>query len=131
MGVTDNLPYYGLNRTVLTHGLFVPTNLDSSFLMLGTRKAWRISQMQNVKQHFTDLSLVVLSACETALGGDQQSASEAQELDGREISGIAQTFLDAGADAIIASLWKVSDASTSALMQQFYLELAKGQRPIR
>ncbi|MCG8363502.1 MAG: CHAT domain-containing protein [Pseudanabaenales cyanobacterium] len=116
---------------IATHGLFVPTNLDSSFLMLGTRKAWRISQMQNVKQHFTDLSLVVLSACETALGGDQQSASEAQELDGREISGIAQTFLDAGADAIIASLWKVSDASTSALMQQFYLELAKGQRPIR
>ena len=110
---------------IATHGLFVPTNLYSSFLMLGTREDWRISEMQTIGQQFTDLSLVVLSACETALGGAQQSASEAQALDGREIAGIAQTFLDAGADAIIASLWKVSDASTSALMQQFYLELAK------
>ena len=110
---------------IATHGLFVPTNLYSSFLMLGTREDWRISEMQNVGQQFADLSLVVLSACETALGGNQQSSSETEDLDGREISGIAQTFLDAGADAIIASLWKVSDASTSALMQQFYLELAK------
>ncbi|MEM6434697.1 MAG: tetratricopeptide repeat protein [Cyanobacteria bacterium P01_D01_bin.115] len=111
---------------IATHGVFVPTNLYSSYLMLGTREDWRISEMQNIGQHFTDLSLVVLSACETALGGDQQSAADAEALDGREISGIAQTFLDAGADAIIASLWKVSDGSTSALMQQFYIELAKG-----
>ncbi len=82
--------------------------------------------IQNIQQQFTDLSLVVLSACETALGETQQSATDAAALDGREISGIAQTFLDAGADAVLASLWKVSDVSTSALMQQFYLELAKG-----
>ncbi|MEM9505659.1 MAG: CHAT domain-containing protein, partial [Cyanobacteria bacterium P01_E01_bin.43] len=111
---------------IATHGMFVPTNLDASFLMLGTKQDWRISEIQNIQQQFTDLSLVVLSACETALGGPQQSAADAQALDGREISGIAQTFLDAGADAILASLWKVSDGSTSALMQQFYLELAKG-----
>jgi CHAT domain-containing protein len=111
---------------IATHGMFVPTNLYSSYLMLGTKQDWRISEIQNIQQQFTDLSLVVLSACETALGGPQQSAADAEALDGREISGIAQTFLDAGADAILASLWKVSDASTSALMQQFYLELAKG-----
>jgi CHAT domain-containing protein len=111
---------------IATHGMFVPTDLNLSYLMLGDRTDWRISEIQNIQQQFTDLSLVVLSACETALGGPQQSAEQAQALDGREIAGIAQTFLDAGADAILASLWKVSDASTSALMQQFYLELAKG-----
>ena len=128
----DDRAFYGLKIDghqilhIATHGLFVPTNLSSSFLMLGTKEDWRISEMETVGQHFTDLSLVVLSACETALGGAQQTVDDAKALDGREISGIAQTFLDAGADAIIASLWKVNDASTSGLMQQFYLELAKG-----
>jgi CHAT domain-containing protein len=64
-----------------------------------------------------DVQLVVLSACESALGGN---------LDGIEISSMSYYFLSRGAKAVMASLWLVNDASTSQLMQQFYSNLAIG-----
>jgi CHAT domain-containing protein len=63
--------------------------------------------------------LVVLSACETALGGTGQN--------GAEISGISYYFFNGGAKAVLATLWAVNDASTSLLMQQFYKKLATGK----
>jgi CHAT domain-containing protein len=55
------------------------------------------------------------------------SSNGANVPDGREISAIAQTFIDtsAGHATVIASLWKVNDSSTSDLMQQFYQTLAQ------
>ena len=61
---------------------------------------------------------MVLSACETALGEPDQ--------DGIEINGIAHSFIQAGANTVLASLWQVSDGSTSYLMQEFYQNLAEG-----
>ena len=64
--------------------------------------------------------LVVLSACETGLGKLQG---------GDEITGLSRTFLAAGADTVVASLWKVSDESTAMLMQEFYRRLGDGLAP--
>jgi CHAT domain-containing protein len=64
--------------------------------------------------------LVVLSACDTGLGKLQG---------GDEITGLARTFLTAGADTVVASLWKVSDESTVLLMREFYRELRSGLTP--
>jgi CHAT domain-containing protein len=64
--------------------------------------------------------LVVLSACETGLGKLQS---------GDEITGLTRTFLTAGADTVVASLWKVSDESTAMLMQEFYRRLGEGLAP--
>jgi CHAT domain-containing protein len=64
--------------------------------------------------------LVVLSACETGLGKLQG---------GDEITGLTRTFLTAGADTVVASLWKVSDESTAMLMQEFYRRLGDGLAP--
>lgn len=61
------------------------------------------------------LSLIVLSACETALGDDQASM------------GLAGSAVQAGAESAIASLWEVDDAGTAELMQQFYKFYAQGQ----
>ncbi|MGA7932226.1 MAG: CHAT domain-containing protein [Kovacikia sp.] len=63
-----------------------------------------------------DIHLVVLSACETAVG-DRAS-------DGIEIPGISYFFLKNEVKAVMASLWSVNDASTSLIMQQFYKQLA-------
>jgi CHAT domain-containing protein len=64
--------------------------------------------------------LVVLSACETGLGKLQG---------GDEITGLTRTFLAAGADTVVASLWKVSDESTAMLMQEFYRQMGQGLAP--
>jgi len=58
--------------------------------------------------------LVVLSACETALGADVR---------GEGFVGLTRAFFFAGTEAVIASLWRVSDAATAALMKEFYRRL--------
>ncbi|MEM9208290.1 MAG: CHAT domain-containing protein, partial [Pseudomonadota bacterium] len=65
--------------------------------------------------------VVVLSACDTALGRD---------IRGEGLIGLTQGFFYAGTEAVVASLWKVSDRATSELMAQFYANmLTEGQAP--
>ncbi len=113
---------------IATHGLFDPTSLVSSFLVLGTQEPWRISDINLDRQLFSDISLVVLSACETGLAQNDWAANPGENVelsDGREVSSIAQAFITAGANTVIASLWQVSDAATSEVMQSFYGSLAQ------
>lgn len=55
--------------------------------------------------------LVVLSACQTALG---------EEIRGEGLTGLTRGFLYAGADRVLVSLWSVSDMATARLMEHFY-----------
>lgn len=55
--------------------------------------------------------LTVLSACQTALG---------KEIRGEGIVGLAHGFMAAGSKSVVASLWKVDDRATAALMADFY-----------
>ncbi|MBW4582028.1 MAG: CHAT domain-containing protein [Tildeniella nuda ZEHNDER 1965/U140] len=104
---------------IATHGKFEPTNPEKSFLVLGDGNPLAIPRIRTL-QNLRNVYLVVLSACETALGGADQ--------DGVEIAGISSYFLQKGrAKAVMASLWNVNDASTSRLMQQFYKNLATGK----
>jgi CHAT domain-containing protein len=104
---------------IATHGKFVPVNPDKSFLLLGDGNQLAIPRIRTL-QNLSSIDLVVLSACETALGGADQ--------DGVEIAGISSYFLRKGAaKAVMASLWLVNDASTSLSMQQFYKNLATGK----
>jgi CHAT domain-containing protein len=65
--------------------------------------------------------LVVLSACETAMG---------QEIRGEGLVGLPQAFLYAGAARVVVSLWKVHDRSTAELFASFYRHLLKeGKTP--
>jgi CHAT domain-containing protein/Tfp pilus assembly protein PilF len=65
--------------------------------------------------------LVVLSACQTALG--KQIAEEG-------LVGLTRGFMYAGAPRVMASLWKVDDEATAELMKKFYEGMLKnGQTP--
>jgi len=64
--------------------------------------------------------LVVLSGCRTALG---------REVRGEGITGLSRAFLFAGAARVAASLWKVDDAATAALMIHFYRGLFVDKLP--
>ncbi|MEL6950752.1 MAG: CHAT domain-containing tetratricopeptide repeat protein [Pseudomonadota bacterium] len=67
-----------------------------------------------------DADLVVLSACETALG---------QDLAGEGLLGLTRGFMNAGARRVVASLWQVQDRATAELMGAFYAELFEGAAP--
>jgi CHAT domain-containing protein/tetratricopeptide (TPR) repeat protein len=65
--------------------------------------------------------LVVLSACQTALG---------QDVRGEGLVGLTRGFFYAGARGVVASLWSVRDDATAELMRRFYVALLRdGQRP--
>src|SRR5262249_37697367 len=78
----------------------------------GLLQAWEIFESVRL-----DAELVTLSACDTALG---------REMGGEGLLGLTRAFQYAGARSVLASLWKVSDASTAVLMERFYAGLHEG-----
>lgn len=61
--------------------------------------------------------VVVLSACDTSVG---------PTLGQEGVLNIARAFLLAGARSVITTLWAVSDATSTALMREFYENLTAG-----
>lgn len=64
--------------------------------------------------------LVVLSACETALGNNSFEG----------VYGLPRGFKQAGVESLLVSLWSVNDRSTSLLMSEFYRYWLEG-KPVR
>jgi len=64
--------------------------------------------------------LVVLSACDSGL---------LAEISGEELIGLGRAFLQAGARAVVMSLWRVDDSSTAELMRRFYAFYLATSRP--
>jgi CHAT domain-containing protein len=77
----------------------------------------RADEVANLK---LGADLVVLSACQTALG---------KELRGEGLLGLARGFMYAGAPRVIASLWTVADSATTDLMSGFYQTLLGSHVP--
>jgi CHAT domain-containing protein len=73
-------------------------------------------QLDDIYNLDLNADLVVLSACDTALG---------REIRGEGLVGLTQAFLYAGTKGLVLSLWQVSDAATATLMTRFYEELIK------
>ena len=96
----------GSNRTI--KGEKLPSGVDDGILT-----AKEISKLD-----FRGLDLVVLSACQTALG----------DITGSEgVFGLQRAFKKAGAQTLLMSLWKVNDTATEMLMSEFYQNLVSGK----
>ncbi len=99
-----------------THGQLSTGDPKDSFIIFGDGEKATIKDIR--KWALTNVDLVVLSACQSGLGAKLGS--------GVEILGLGYQMQAAGARVAIASLWKVDDAGTQALMDAFYAELKKG-----
>ena len=91
-----------------THGRADPENpLDGSVVwMAGGR--WSAREISNLALA-ESRPLVVLSACQTALGKSFQVGT----------IGLARAWARAGASSVVMSLWRVDDAATRELMTRF------------
>jgi CHAT domain-containing protein len=104
-----------------THGLVNSEHPELSGLVLSlvdeTGKPQdgflRMHELYNLR---LPADLVVLSACQTALG---------KEIKGEGLVGLTRGFMYAGAERVVASLWQVDDQATAQLMQAFYRGMLK------
>jgi tetratricopeptide (TPR) repeat protein len=115
-------PTKGLNAMHLAaHGRLLLSDIRRSFIQLAPDPSGHEDGRLNLEEVWgMDLGrtlLVVLSACDTAVGE--------QAVRGEVVSP-ASAFLEAGSRRIISTLWKVTDASTAELMKQFYGNLRTG-----
>ena len=100
---------------IATHGQF-SSNSDDTFILawdkpINVRDFDKLLQSENLQRSDRAIELLVLSACQTAVG-DQRAAL-----------GLAGVAVRAGARSVLGSLWRVDDASTAELMKQFYQQL--------
>jgi CHAT domain-containing protein/Tfp pilus assembly protein PilF len=106
-----------------THGLLNSSHPELSGLVFSTVDAKGNSQDGLLRLHeifnlSLNADLVVLSACQTALGKDIQ---------GEGLIGLTRGFMYAGAPRVVASLWNVEDRATAELMKRFYEGILKRQ----
>jgi CHAT domain-containing protein/Flp pilus assembly protein TadD len=103
--------------------------LRSGLILAGGNRAWRNNSVAGVEDGilFADevsrlnllgTELVVLSACETALG-------EVNNSEG--VFGLQRSFKLAGAQTLVMSLWTVDDQATGELMENFYRNWLSGK----
>lgn len=109
-----------------THGLLNSDRPELSGLVLSLVDENGKSQDGFLRTHeIFNLELladvVVLSACQTALG---------KEIKGEGLVGLTRGFMYAGAARVVASLWQVDDFATAELMKRFYRAMLRdGMRP--
>lgn len=93
-----------------THAEFLRGAPDNSYLQFFDSQL-RLTEVPQLEWYAPPVELVILSACQTAMGNAEA------EL------GFAGFVLQAGAKSAMASLWKVSDEATAGLMLTFYQQL--------
>ncbi|MBF0589037.1 MAG: CHAT domain-containing protein, partial [Magnetococcales bacterium] len=111
-------PPPGDNPLIRSGLVFAGVNKTAPFLgQIDTANDGILTAMEAVSLPLDGTRLVVLSACETGLG---------EVRDGEGVYGLRRAFQEAGAKAVIASLWEVSDAGTMALMDGLFKRMMKG-----
>jgi CHAT domain-containing protein len=104
-----------------THGVVDDLHPELSGIVLSMYDDRRRPQDGFLRLHdIANLSLpvdlVVLSACNTALG---------KEVKGEGLIGLVRGFMYAGSRGVLATLWRVDDEATSELMTVFYKGIFK------
>ncbi len=94
-----------------THGFFNEANpLQGSLAFAPTEEQDGFLTAADILTQSLQANLVVLSACDTGRG----------QITGDGVIGLSRSFLAAGANNVMVSLWQVPDDATAQLMIEFY-----------
>ena len=104
---------------IATHFFFSAGDDEGSYLLLGGKEtggeAYHLS-LANLRDdprlNFAGVELLTLSSCQTAVGSKTGT--------GRDVDSLGIVGQMKGAKAVLATLWKVHDASVGLLMENFY-----------
>jgi|GEM_PF-2945853 len=103
---------------IATHSHEVPGEPDSVALLLSPGTSGdRLLDLEEIRALDLDAQLVVLSGCKTDFG---------PLLRGDGIQSIANSFLEAGAREVVASMTSVNDGAARDLIQELYKQRAQG-----
>jgi CHAT domain-containing protein len=109
-----------------THGITDPEHPELSGIILSLVDENGVEQDGYLRLHEIynlnlPADLVVISACESGVG---------KQFKGEGLIALTRGFIYAGAARVVASLWRVDDAATAALMAEFYKEMfSNGKKP--
>lgn len=95
---------------IASHSIFNPGSPSDSFIQFSDRRL-NLDQITDLNLDLPSVDLLVLSACETALGDENAEY------------GFAGLAMQAGVKSAIASLWLIDDVGTVLLMSDFYEQL--------
>ena len=82
--------------------VFAPSGQDNGHL-----------EARDIRRMHLNADLVTLSACDTAIG----------PVGAAGVESVDTAFIEAGAGAVVSTLWELEDRSTSRLMKAFYTHL--------
>jgi CHAT domain-containing protein/Tfp pilus assembly protein PilF len=109
---------------IASHFVLETGNGAEPYLMLGGENGSEaagfpltLSKLEDSTISFHETRLLTLSACSTAKGDVAK--------DGLEMDSLGMIAQQKGAEAVLATLWDVNDASTSQLMSDFYTRWVK------
>ena len=95
---------------IASHSVFNSGSPEDSFIQFSDRRL-SLAQVNDLNLDLPAVDLLVLSACETALGDEDAEY------------GFAGLAMQAGVKSALASLWLIDDAGTVLLMSNFYQQL--------
>ncbi|MCW5666698.1 MAG: CHAT domain-containing protein [Piscinibacter sp.] len=111
LGTLDSREYNVLH--VASHFVLQPGLPAQSRLYLGDKSRLTLADIAREDLKFSQFDLVTFSACDTARGGGRDAT-------GQEMESLSAKTQNQGAQAVLATLWKVDDASTAAFMRRYY-----------
>jgi CHAT domain-containing protein len=116
---TTDMSSFGLVHFA-AHAVIDQRSPERSAILLapGSEKEDGLLQAREIVALDFDERVVVLSACRSASG---------ELLEGEGVVGLAHAFFQAGARAVVGSLWPIRDREAADLMEHLSAHLARGE----
>lgn len=108
---------------IASHFVLNPGRPNDSALYFGDGSTLSLAELVADRLDFSAFNLVTYSACQTAVSTGMMN-------DGREMESLSVRTQRQGANAVMATLWKISDRSSPNIMKAFYSEIGTRRAPL-